>query len=109
LYFVQLATLETLSPPRLAARNPGGIPQCLSTHRAGCPREEGIDYPLGPSLSDMPISGRIGGVQLIRQPLCSQEWPGSYEPDQWEALRATAADRKNWRTRGRNEMRVWKN
>ena len=59
----------------------------------GCPHEEGVDYPLGEVCPECPFWAHR--QRPIDPPTTALIAIATYEPDQWEALLASAADREN--------------
>jgi hypothetical protein len=57
----------------------------------GCPHEEGIDYPIGEVCPACPFWAQH--QRPVDAPTTSVVAIASYEPDQWEGLLASAADR----------------
>jgi hypothetical protein len=67
--------------------------QTLSTIKEinGCPHEEGVDYPVGKPCPDCPFwAGRLRPLDL---PENAASAIATYDPAQWDALLAAAADR----------------
>ena len=59
----------------------------------GCPHEEGVDYPLGQVCPTCPFWAHRR--RPVSPPAAGLAAIASYEPDQWGALLAIAADRQN--------------
>ncbi len=58
----------------------------------GCPHEEGVDYPVGQACPACPFWAHRR--RPVDSPATVFSAIASYEPDQWEALLASAADRE---------------